>query len=117
MIKDSTLDTLLFEQYLKPCDEDLKRLIRQANFDLYFGCYEEDYPGFKSAIEEIRQFADYLPSELYYDSNCGCLLDKLPEPEFDEELGEYIKPYLDDIYELDFKSIRSIVLGECANYL
>jgi len=75
--------------------EDVRKLIKQANYDLFYGPIndgavgdpaEEDeelakYPGFTSACKQIRDAIDGLPSDLYIDTDSGEVRDSEPEAE------------------------------------
>lgn len=75
--------------------EDVVKLIKQANFDLFYGPIndgavgdpaegDEDlakYPGFTSACRQIRDAIDSLPSSLYVDEETDQVSESEPEVE------------------------------------
>jgi len=75
--------------------EDVRKLISQANYDLWYGPINDGavgdpaegdeelskYPGFTSACEKIREECDELPSDLYLDTDTGEVRQSEPEPE------------------------------------
>jgi hypothetical protein len=75
--------------------EDVRKLIKQANYDLFYGPIndgavgdpaEEDeelskYPGFTSACKQIRDALDDLPSDLYLDEESDEVRTSEPEHE------------------------------------
>lgn len=51
--------------------EEMRTLINQANFDLWYGpCAEDGYPGFETACKWIRDALANVPSQLYLDPDC-----------------------------------------------
>jgi hypothetical protein len=48
--------------------EEDRRIINQANMDLYMGCHEEDYPGWEDALALIKTALKEVPSILYVDT-------------------------------------------------
>lgn len=101
------------------------RLINWLNADLYHGPYaagttdEEDnpnatYPGFTSAIDELREIIDNAGGfqDMYYDNDTGGLSDKEPEAFEDEETGEMIEPYIEETYHLEGRDVARYVLGK-----
>lgn len=75
--------------------EDVRKLIKQANFDLFYGPIndgavgdpaegDEDlakYPGFTTACKQIRDAIDALPSSLYVDEETDEVRESEPEQE------------------------------------
>jgi hypothetical protein len=99
-------------RYPKKDQDKLNFYIDACNTDLYYGPREssdEDqyiWKGFKDGIKQIQGIIDDdIDKTLYYDNDSGEILDKLPEGEIDKETGEYIEPFLEEIYELDIKNL------------
>lgn len=93
-----------------------------ATSDLYFGPNEVDetYPGFSSAIKEIRAWvrawADNIPNRLWVDSLTGSIWEKEPCPE--EVDGEILEPFYDLIYCIEGADILKILFNsELVKYL
>jgi len=111
-----------FLKYSKENRDKLNFYIGACNFDLYYGPRHSDeddkYPwkGFTDGLKQIKSLIDDdIHKTFYYDNDCGEILNKLPEGETDEETGEYIPPFLEEIFELD---IKDIVFGkELALYI
>lgn len=113
-------------EYWKPkLGERGKRLINWLNSDLYYGPYaagttdEEDnpdatYPGFTSAIDELRDIIDAAGGfqDMWYDNDSGQLMESEPEGYTDEETGEFIEPFLEETYLLEGRDVAKYVLGK-----
>lgn len=98
--------------------ERIQSLCCSATSDLYFGPNEvdENYPGFSSAIKEIRNWVDNIPYHLWVDSDCGAIWER--EPETIEVDGENIEPFWDSIYFLERKDIlKTLFDSELVSYL
>ncbi len=98
--------------------DKIKTLASAATSDLYFGPSEvdESYPGFSSAIKEIRNWADNIPQQLWVDCDCGAIWER--EPEAYETDGEVIEPFWETIYLLERKDILKIIFdSELVCYL
>lgn len=100
--------------YSNATQDKLLFYIGNCNFDLYFGPHDDgDEDGveykwvdFVDGIKKIKEIvSDDINKTLYFDNDCGQILDKLPEGEYDESTGEFIEPYLESIYELDVKEV------------
>jgi hypothetical protein len=99
-----------------PLPERIALLRRLATWDLWHGpslpseLDDDDakaWPGFVSACQELRAWADdTLPRTLYYDADAGCLSDTEPEPWTDEE-GETFEP--SDFYRVEWREILAAV--------
>jgi hypothetical protein len=75
--------------------DEVRKLINQANFDLYYGPIndgaigdpaEDDeelkkYPGFSKAVAIIIKALDDLPSDLYLETETGFVSESEPQPE------------------------------------
>src|SRR5271163_270507 len=75
--------------------EQVRKLISQANFDLYYGPVQDgavgdpaegdeewnSYPGFTTATKTISQELQALPSDLYIDDMCGDVSEHEPQAE------------------------------------
>ena len=102
----------------------INRLINTANFDLYYGPTPEGdepdgdgwrYPGFTGACAQIKDALDDV-REIWFDSNCGEVLDR--EPQGEEVDGEYIEPFWGDYLHLERKDVLRILLGrELVSYI
>jgi len=97
---------------------NIKPLINQANYDLYFGPVEEGfemnqdgdtYPGFSKALDLI---SEALPNihDIYVDGFCGEVLECEPEAYFDDELQEWIEP--EEYYLVESVDILKALLGK-----
>ena len=74
---------------------EIRKLIGQANYDLWYGpCKNgaygdpaegdeewDSYPGFTKACDAIEHALRVLPSDLYFDADTGEVLEKKPEAE------------------------------------
>lgn len=104
-----------------PPPKRVKWLIGAARYDLHYGPTQagEDvdghkYPGFTSALDEIRNwFDDKVPREVWYDNDSGEILES--EPESYEEDGEVFEPDWQEIYHV--KDSWKGMLGELGTYL
>jgi len=83
--------------------EDIQRLVGLATSDLLWGPvslggdWEEDnYKGFQSACKRIREYVDTLPSQLWIDTDCDCVMTS--EPQGEEVDGEWVEPLWESIY-------------------
>ncbi len=83
--------------------EDIERLVNLATSDLLWGPIgldddweRENYQGFQSACKRIKEYVDTLPSQLWVDIDCDCVMTR--EPQGEEVDGEYIEPYWESIY-------------------
>lgn len=59
--------------------------------------------------EELRNYIDELPSEIYYDTQCGHVSEN--EPEAEEIDGEVIEPVWEDWYRLERREIVKFLFG------
>lgn len=60
-------------------DDETRRLINQANFDLYHGpCQEDDWPGFVTACRKVKLALADLPRVLFVDSDSDSVTDSEP---------------------------------------
>lgn len=126
-------------------DATINRIINLANHDLYFGPIQydpieedEDFDfcqsegiatasgefDFSAACKRISDYADDLPSTLYYDYDADLLFESEPEGELvdtgevnedGEPVMEYFEP--ESYYIVEYREIRRILLGEVAQYL
>jgi hypothetical protein len=130
---DSVVEKYLLEKF--PMNKDTLRLRNVANYDLYFGlvgdCVDEPagiddgwiYPGFSSACDTLRAYADELPSELWVDVDCDCVMENEPEEEDSGETDEngepiYYEPVWESIYHYDRRDILRAIFGrELPSYL
>lgn len=78
--------------------------------DIEGATIEETYVG--QVAETLRTFIESLPSELWYDDDCECLMDSEPEGEQDEETGEWIEPYMDQTYYVGKEDIVQALFGK-----
>ena len=118
------------DQYLKGAPERIKRFLRLAWWDLNYGpvtfcedcgadrlsdcTCENPYPGWETALDEIKAWSDDLPSEAFFDSQCGQIQDSEPEPWTDEETGEVVEPFWEDFYKVN---PRKEILGVLSEYV
>ena len=107
-----------------PLPPGIKRLTNALYTDLMFGYQvggDPDwfYPGFESAIDAVRKWADAnLPSELWYDIQAGVLQDSEPEAYEDPETGAIYEPEWSDFYQLNYREITRLIFGKVvAEYL
>ena len=71
---------------------------------------EETYCG--KAADALRDFIDELPSEGFVEGSCVSFSTKEPEGFMDEETGEYIEPWCDDVYRVLKKEIVEALFGK-----
>jgi hypothetical protein len=83
--------------------EDVRRLAHLLTMDLLWGPIEADddwetanYPDFGTVCERVRQFTETLPSRLWVDVDCDCVMTEEPEGEMVD--GEYLEPCWESIY-------------------
>ena len=83
--KQDTMKDAIYKHFRGKMSERIKGLIHAANDDLYFGPITEcnacgaKYTGFSSAVDEIHSWCQDNIHEVWYDSDCGEILDKEPE--------------------------------------
>jgi hypothetical protein len=98
--------------------DNVKPLINQANYDLYFGPVDEGfelyedgdtYPGFSKALDLI---SEALPNihDVYFDECFGEIVECEPEAYFDDEFQEWIEP--DQYYLIESTDILKALLGK-----
>lgn len=103
---------------------DIRKQISLLNSDLYFGPLYFDEEGEQCAhmdqgatqfnfSQAGREVMDYLreevPSEVYIDVNSEELLENEPEGFEDEETGEWVDPFWEEIYQVD--DVYATLLG------
>lgn len=129
----STIESAIEETYGSLIPVNVRKLIALANDGLYngpIGSFEEvdGWPGFSAAIRAISDAIDDVwPGSLYFDEDCGCLMEREPEGEWNsDETGEpcdsdddgasFYEPM--PYYEIECKDFyRAIVGRELASYL
>jgi hypothetical protein len=81
------------KEYRATLEPNVKRLVDQANFDLYNGPSgnDDDFPGFTTATRTIADALDDLPSVLYVDLGCEGWQDV--EPTWDHDAGVFEEDY------------------------
>lgn len=111
--------TAIREAY--PLPERIEFLRRIATTDLWHGPVSsgpdspynpdpetvtpETWTGFPDACAELDNWAgENVPNQLWYDDDCGMLMQSQPEG-FEDEDGEYVEP--GEYYEIDRRDIRS----------
>lgn len=104
----------------------IRKKISLLNSDLYFGPLYFDEDGEQCACFDFeakpkpfnfsaaaREVMDYLreevPSEVYIDMDSEELLESEPEGFEDEDTGEWIEPYWEEIYQVE--DVYSTLLG------
>ena len=101
-----------------PLPDDLQRLRRLATWDLWHGPIlpseldEEDkpWPGFGEACSLMRAWADEtLPRTVWYDNDCGHVGTSEPEGFIDEDTGDWIEPYTDETYRIEWREILAAI--------
>lgn len=123
-----TLDTDITEHYEIP--EDIAKLAARARTDLYCGptyldeddqevsCFDPSYVkafDFTGACNTVSDWCGDNLSHMYYDADCGQLMDREPEWEEDED-GHMIEPA--PYYEVAPADIKVALFGrELAKYL
>lgn len=124
------LDKIVHNHFQKTMPDDIKRLARLANWDLWNGpltycedCGADDlsdctcdgpYPGFTEASTTVMEWAkENLPHEVYVDLACDdeCAVSLQP-PQGEWDGDEYLEPYTDETYLVDWREIRGAVLGQ-----
>ena len=103
------------DDYLKnlPIPDNIKNLINQANWDLYYGPIQDDpaYPGYISACAQISDALDEVGLyDIYVEDWSGCVLTSLPEP-YEDEDGEIIEPDYSEIYLINRRELKQRLLG------
>lgn len=68
----------------------------------------ETYSG--PVYDELLQYWEALPRELFYDADCGVLLDKCPEPKMEEEDNGDL--FYESIYSVSVDDIRQALFGK-----
>ena len=78
---DKILDTWAKKWKEENLSKEIRRLLNQTYFDLYQGPTgnSEDYPGFTTAIKNIRSALDDVPGNLYIDTDTDEILDSEPK--------------------------------------
>jgi len=83
--------------------EQIERLVNLVTTDLLNGPIDldddwaqENYQNFPTACKRIREFVDSLPSQLWVDIDCDCVMTNEPEAEIVDD--EYIEPCWESIY-------------------
>lgn len=132
MNKTANAIATAIEEAYKPSDAIVK-LINLANNDLYNGPIDsfekvEGWPGFSKACAAISDALDNLwPGSLYFDEDCGALMEKEPQGEYlngetmepcdsDDDGAEYFEP--SPYYEIERSEFMRAVVGhELAGYL
>ena len=85
---------------------------------------EVKWPGFSAALDRISSWAsDNLPSQVWVDMDCdeSCAVSE-NEPEgfweyVDSETEkEWVEPFTENTYVLDYKEIKQAVFGEVSKY-
>lgn len=71
---------------------------------------EETYIGI--VAQTLRDYISNLPSEMWYDSQCGYLSENEPEGYEDDETGEWIEPEWSDYYKLERSNIVAALFGK-----
>lgn len=59
--------------------------------------------------DALRAFIEELPGTLYYDDDCGCVMESEPEGELDDESGEWIEPA--PYYAVESRDIVEALFG------
>jgi len=74
------------KEYRASLEPEIRRLIVQANWDLFYGpgCPDADddrsaYPGFETAMDQITRALDDVPSVLYVNTDAECWTETAPE--------------------------------------
>ena len=98
---------------------DIKKLIRQAKYSLYYGpdVPDEDWPGWSTATEKISEWMNNNLEDVYYDVQSGNVQTSEPQPEVDEETGETYDIYPEDWYHYESNDVKKLLLGELASYV
>lgn len=68
----------------------------------------ETYSG--PVYDELLQYWEALPRELFYDADCGALLEKCPEPDMEEEDNGDL--FYESIYSVSVDDIRQALFGK-----
>lgn len=77
--------------------------------DLIEECYTS------KVANALGDYLRELPSELYYDSDCGHVSEHEPEGWEDED-GTWNEPFLDFTYKLETKDVAEILFGRTVAY-
>ena len=100
----------------KPGDQ-VQNAINQGKMGLHFGPYGASM-GFITSLDICREYAnESLPDKLYYDEQTETVHEYEPEPEWDDELKEWYRPFLQECIVVGPYSIRLSVFGDLALYL
>lgn len=83
--------------------EDIQRLVNLVTSDLLYGPIgldddweRENYQSFESACIRIKNYVSTLPSQVWVDIDCDCVMTS--EPQIEEVEGEYLEPCWESIY-------------------
>jgi len=111
-------DKIIDDWFDDQLDPRTKRLIQQANHDLYEGPHSSPgYPGFERATRMIGQALDRFRTDLWLDQQSDMVQDSEPEGWEDEETGEWIEPDWHDWIHYDWSDVKRIGLGALAEYV
>jgi hypothetical protein len=107
-------DALVFDHFQAKVDPQLRKLIAQAKYDLFYGPHtEEGYPGWDSAIRQIGNRVQL--GDVWVDTQADLVLES--EPEAYEQDGQWIEPEWGDYIHFDSVAVKKAVLGELAPYV
>lgn len=104
-----------------PVPENINQIRNIAWADLMYGPYGAqniegcDYPGFDKALDALQSWCDQNVFEVWADGDF--LYTSEPEG-YEDETGEYIEPFWEEIYHYERKDVIVALFGkEVAEYL
>lgn len=90
--------------------EDHYATLYEDLVDVPNAAIEEVYVG--RVAEALRAFINDLPADLWFDADCGCIMESEPEAWFDDEAEEWVEPYTEATYKLDWDDIVKALFGK-----
>lgn len=113
-----SVEKLVKEHVTSKMPARIKKLVSGARTDLYGGPYSKTdmrafgvsrWPGYSKAIDEISDWASDHVSELWVDTGAGFVMDSEPEGFTDEDTGEYVEPFWEEIAHFDRRDVMRAV--------
>jgi hypothetical protein len=107
-------------------DDETKRLVHLAAWDLYWGpvaCSPEahngpddgkPWPGFSAACERIKEALDGL-DDLWVEGDN--VMTREPEGYTDNDTGEWVEPYLEETYRFPRREVLRVAFSALAEHL
>lgn len=108
------------KHFEKKMPKKIKNLVSGALMDLHSGPMSKAdmrdhgikaWPGYSSALKQIRDWADDNISEVWYDMQSGYVEESEPKAWKDEETGEWVEPFWEDYVHFDRRDVMREVFG------